>query len=52
MYLVCEKNDSECPVLLHGPDVFTRAHALASPRIHVLMSGGRDYDLVYVKNSE
>lgn len=52
MYLICEKDNSECPVLHHGPDVFQNARLCGAGRIHVLMPGGEDYDLLYVKNSD
>ena len=52
MYLICEKDNSECPVLYHGPKVFQNARLCGAGRIHVLMPGGEDYDLLYVKNSD
>ena len=52
MYLVCEKDNSECPTLLHGSDVFKQARQLKTERIHVLMPESDGYDLVHIRNSE
>ncbi len=52
MYLICEKEYIECPTLLHGTDVFREARRTKAERIHVLMPGGEEYDLVHVKNSD
>lgn len=52
MYLICEKDNSECPILYHGPEVFQNARLCGAKRIHVLMNNGEDYDLLYVKNSD
>lgn len=52
MYLVCEKDNSECPSLLHGIDVFKRARQSKAARIHVLMPGEEGYDLVHIKNAD
>ena len=52
MYLIREKDNSECPILYHGSDVFQNARLSGAKRIHVLMPGGEDYDLLYVKNSD
>ena len=52
MYLISEKDDSECPVLQHGPEVFAQARQCGAERIHVFMPEGTDYDLVHVRNSD
>lgn len=52
MYLICERDSSECPVLKHGPDVFAQARLTGAERLHVLMPEGSGYDLVYVRNSD
>lgn len=52
MYLVCEKDNSDCPSLLHGSDVFTKARQSKAGRLHVLMPGGEGYDLVHVNNTD
>ncbi|MCQ2457613.1 MAG: hypothetical protein MJ142_02650 [Clostridia bacterium] len=52
MYLISEVDHSECPVLRHGPDVFTQACRCGAERIHVLMPGGEDYDLVHIRNAD
>ncbi len=52
MYLICEKDNSLCPVLQHGPEVFTLARQCGAERIHVLMPDGGAYDLVHVRNSD
>lgn len=52
MYLICEKDNSECPVLLHGSDVFRQALIRKAPRIHVCRPDGEDYDLVRIKNAD
>lgn len=52
MYLICEKNNSECPSLLHGSSLFKQARQSKAGRIHVLMPGGEGYDLVHIRNSD
>lgn len=52
MYLICEKDSSECPVLQHSPGVFQEALRCGAPRIHVLQPEREDYDLCYVKNAD
>ena len=52
MYLICEKDQSTCPILQHGPAVFALARQCGAERIHVLMQDGGGYDLVHVRNSD
>ena len=52
MYLICDKDNSECPTLYHGMEVFQNARLCGAKRIHVLNHDGEDYDLLYVKNSD
>ena len=52
MYLLSEKDNSECPSLLHGSDVFKQARQSKAVRIHVLMPDGEGYDLVHIKNAD
>lgn len=52
MYLVCEKDNSQCLSLFHGRDIFKQARKSKAERIHVHMPGGEGYDLVHIKNTD
>ena len=52
MYLLDKKENGDCPVLHHGPDVFAEARLCGAGRIHVLFPDGEDYDLVHVDNAD